>query len=74
MDRPGLLHVPVEAVPDRRLASGGQVRTNTVDLFRTRRMKARDLPSGEGVGRMEPPGPVTKASSSPFRRSSLWIT
>ena len=29
-----------------------------VDLYRTRRMKAKLLPSGEGVGRIAPPGPV----------------
>jgi hypothetical protein len=37
-------------------------------------MKANDLPSGEGVGRIAPPGPVTKLSISPVCRSSRWMT
>src|SRR5258707_1173866 len=32
-------------------------------------MKASDLPSDDGVGRIEPPGPVTKGSASPVCRS-----
>ena len=41
---------------------------------RSRRMKASDLPSGEGVGRIAPPGPLTNASTSPLARSSRWMT
>jgi len=34
-------------------------RTKSVDLYLTRRRNASDLPSGDGVGRIEPPAPVT---------------
>ncbi len=34
-------------------------RTKSVDLYFTRRRNASDLPSGDGVGRIEPPAPVT---------------
>jgi hypothetical protein len=38
-----------------------------------RRTKATLFPSGDGVGRMEPPGPPENVVISPLSRSSRWI-
>ena len=45
-----------------------------LDLPRIRRTNARLLPSGDGVGRTAPPGPLTKVSMSSVSRSRRWIT
>ena len=48
--------------------------TNSTDLYRTRRTNASDFPSGDGVGRIDPPGPVTRLTIFPVSRSSRLIT
>ncbi len=48
-------------------------RTCSTVLSRTRFTKARRLPSGEGCGRMAPPGVFTSVSVSPVSRSSRLI-
>ena len=59
MDRPGFLHVAVENVGQLGHPPGGDVHQHQGRFVRMRRMKAKLLPSGEGVGRIAPPGPVT---------------
>ena len=61
VDRPGFLHVAVERVGQRR-HRGREAMSSSIErrfVRGSRRMKAKLLPSGEGVGRIAPPGPVT---------------
>src|ERR1019366_961310 len=73
VNRPRLLHIAIEAVIQRCLFARFEIEDEDRRLVANAPNEREDLPSGDGVGRTEPPGPVTYGSISPVCRSRRWM-